>query len=512
MLNKACKNVLVRGVNWVGDAVMTLPALRALRKAVPEAKISLLVKPWVSPIFEKDPRVDETIIYGPEYQGIIGKIKISRLLSKKAFCSAILFQNAFDAAFIAFLAGIRERVGYNRDGRGFLLTTAVPVPHNEKKIHHIHYYLNLLEQLGIKTEFSSPYIYLSLDERLSARELLKDMKRPILGINPGAAFGSAKRWLPERFAEVANWFLKDTNGSVVIFGGKSEVDIAQEINKLIPEDKLLLAGKTSLRELVSLISECDVFITNDSGPLHVGYAVGTPLVAIFGSTNPELTGPPSRSEISSTVVVTHNLSCGPCYERTCGKNDLRCMYDITSDDVYLSIKKILPSNPAVFFDRDGTLCKDVGYLNEYHDLEIFPDVKMAGLLKEKGFKLIGVSNQSGVARGLIREDFVKEVNKSFVDRYGFDDFYYCPHHPVEHCPCRKPEPGLLLKARAQHHIDFKRSFVVGDKETDMLLARAVGATGIFVETGQDKETTSADFKAKDLRGAVNWILEKVESP
>jgi heptosyltransferase-2 len=508
MLDKACKNVLVRGVNWVGDAVMTLPALKALRKALPEARISLLVKPWVSPIFEKDPHIDETISYGDEYQGIIGKIRISRMLSKRGFCSAILFQNAFDAAFISFLAGIKERAGYNRDARGFLLTTAVSVLRNEQKTHQIYYYLNLLKQLGITAEFSAPYIYLSIDERLSVRELLKDMKRPILGINPGAAFGSAKRWFPERFAEVANWFLKDTSGSIVIFGGKSEVDIAQEINKLIPENKLMLAGKTSLRELVSFISECDVLVTNDSGPLHIAYAVGTPLVAIFGSTDPKLTGPPPQAEWSRSVVLTHGLSCGPCFERTCVKNDLRCMFDITSDDVYLNIKKVLPNNPAVFFDRDGTLCKDVGYLNTYDDLEIFPDVKLLKLLKEKEFKLIGVSNQSGIARGLIQEDFVRKVNNIFTDRYDFDDFYYCPHHPSEHCPCRKPEPGMLLRARAQHHIDFKKSFMVGDKESDMLLARAVGATGVFIQTGQDKGSISVDYEVRDLREAVDFIIKQ----
>ncbi len=512
MLNKACRNLLVRGVNWVGDAVMTLPALRVLRKALPETRISLLVKPWVSPLFEKDPNIDEILIYGDEYQGIIGKIKLSRMLNKKGFCSSVLFQNAFDAAFIAFLAGIRERAGYNRDGRGFLLTTSVPMPHNERKVHHINYYLNLLDQLGIRAEYLVPYLYLSFDERLSARNLLKDMKRPVLGINPGAEYGSAKRWFPERFAEVANWFVKDTKGSAVIFGGRNEVGIAQEINKLIPEDKLLLAGKTSLRELVSLISECDVFVTNDSGPLHIAYAVGTPLVAIFGSTDPELTGPPPGAEQNSNVVLTHSLSCSPCFERTCKNNDMRCMYAITSDDVYLGIKKILPSKPAIFFDRDGTLCKDVGYLSKYDDLQIFRDINAAKFLRERGFKLIGVSNQSGIARGLIKEDFVREVNKIFIEQYDFDDFYYCPHHPAEHCPCRKPEPGMLLRARAKHGIDLKRSFIVGDKEADMILARAVGAKGIFVKTGQDKESLSADYEARDLKEAVNWILERVESP
>src|SRR4030043_211636 len=374
MLDKTCKNLLVRGVNWIGDSVMTLPALRALRKAMPETKISLLIKPWVTPIFENNPNIDEIITYNDEFNSFTGKLKISRMQNKKKFCSSILFQNAFDAALITFLAGIKERAGYNRDGRGFLITTVVPVPENEKKVHQINYYLNLLEKIGINTGYSDPYIYLALDERLHARDILKDLKRPILGINPGATYGSAKRWLPERFSEIANWFIKDTSGSVVIFGGDNEVDIAQEIDKNILENKLFLAGKTSLRELIPLISECDVFVTNDSGPLHISYAVGTPMVAIFGSTDPELTGPPSGTIGNSNLVVTHKFSCSPCFERTCRNNDLRCMYAITSDDVYLGIKKILPGRLAVFFDRDGTLCRDVGYLDKYDDFQIVTDI------------------------------------------------------------------------------------------------------------------------------------------
>lgn len=508
--------MLIRGVNWVGDCVMTLPALSALRKALPESRISLLVKPWVSPLFEKDPRIDEIIIYADEYKGIIGKLKLSKTLKRKAFCSAILFQNAFDAALITFLAGIKERVGYNSDGRGFLLTTSVSLTKNEKKIHQIYYYLKLLEYVGIDAGYSDPYIYLTFEERLSARRLLNNMQGPILGINPGATYGLAKRWLPERFAEITNWFINDTHGSVVIFGGQSEVDIADEIYKKVnselrtPNSLLNIVGKTSLRELISLISECDVFVTNDSGPLHIAYAVGTPLVAIFGSTDPQLTGPPPELSASgggeSNVVIAPDLSCSPCFERTCKSNDMRCMYVITSDDVYLGIKKILPQSPAVFFDRDGTLCRDTGYVNTYNNFQIFSEIEDVKHLKEKGFKLIGITNQSGIARGMVDEDFVREVNNIFIQQYGFDDFYYCPHHPDEYCPCRKPEPGMVLKARAKHKIDLKKSYIVGDKEADMLLAKAVGAKGVLVQTGEAKESQYADFIAKDLTEAVNFII------
>lgn len=494
--------IIIRGVNWIGDAVMTMPAIRALRKAYPESEIGMIVKPSVAPLFERDPNINAIILYEDRFKGILGRLKLTNKLRKEHYSKAILMQNAFDAALITFLAGIPERVGYNRDGRGFLLTRPVPFDNDDRRGHHIEYYLNLLRMSDIKADYSEPWIYLSIDERLTARNFLSSLKRPILGVNPGATYGSAKRWFPERFAEVANWFVKETGGSVVIFGGSNEVDIAEEIDKHIPENKLFLAGKTSLRELVSLVSECDVFVTNDSGPMHITYAVGTPLVAIFGSTDPELTGPVGERD----KVIKTDLPCSPCFERTCKDSDMRCMYTVTAEDVYFGINEILPDKKAVFFDRDGTLCRDSHYLNNWKDFEIFPEVNSLNKLKEKGFVLIGVSNQSGIQRGLVDESFAKEVNQVFIDKYGFEDFYYCPHGPNEHCSCRKPEPGMLLKARAQHMINLKQSYIVGDKDDDMLLAKAVGAKGILVKTGKQQESAHADFVVTDLNDVVNLIL------
>jgi heptosyltransferase-2 len=536
------EKILVRGVNWIGDAVMTLPALKALRKAYPESKMSLLVKPAVAAIFEKDPSVDEIILYEERVQGPFGKLVLSQRLRKGHFSRAILLQNAFDAALITFLAGIPERMGYNRDGRGFLLTKAIAFNDDDRKMHHIDYYLNLLRALGIHGEKTQPWIHLSLEERLNARDALSGLKRPVLGINPGAAYGSAKRWLPDRFAEVADWFMKDTGGSVIIFGGKSEEGVSQEIEKMVEGRKskpawalrrqsggkgedgglldttlttriasirsedvnnslLNLAGKTSLRELISIISECDVFLSNDSGPMHLAYAVGTPLVALFGSTDPGLTGAVGEG----SVVIHHPLSCSPCFERTCREKDLRCMYSITSDEVFLAIKKMLPKKSAIFFDRDGTLCEDPHYLSSWDRFKLFQGVDELVKLKSRGFQLIGVTNQSGIARGLVGEGFVKEVNHFFIERYGFDNFLYCPHLPEEYCSCRKPEPGMLHTARSRHGIDLRKSFVIGDKEVDMMLAKAVGAKGVLVRTGQDKESSYADFVAENLQEAIRLV-------
>jgi len=499
---KSYHKILVRGVNWIGDAVMTMPALRAIRQAYPGSAMSLLVNPSVAPLFVRNPNIDEVILYEDRFRKLLGKLRLVNTLRKMSFSEAILLQNAFDAALISFLARIPERIGYDRDSRGYLLTKRVPFNNDDRKVHHIEYYLNLLEAVGIKAPHAYPWIYLSIEERLWARDRLSGLRRPLLGINPGATYGSAKRWFPERFADVANWFTKDTGGSVVIFGSTKELDIVQEIGKNILENKLLLAGKTSLRELISLISESDAFLSNDSGPMHVSYAVGTPLVALFGSTDPRLTGPVGNGN----VVVRSNVSCSPCFQRTCKKNDMQCMYGITSDEVFLEVKKILPTTKAVFFDRDGTLCKDSNYLSRWEDFEVFPEITSLQLLKEQGFLLIGVSNQSGIFRGIIDESFVKEVNKVFIREYGFDDFYYCPHSPYDHCPCRKPEPGMVSWARGKYKINPRRSYVVGDKNEDMLLAKAVGAKSILVTTGRDRDSINADFIVKNLTDAARVII------
>jgi heptosyltransferase-2 len=495
------ENILVRGVNWVGDAVMTLPALRAIRKAYPTAHISLLIKPAIAPLFEQNPDIDEIIFYEDRHRGMFGRLRLAFRLRKKRFTKAILLQNAFDAALIVFLAGIRERIGYDRDGRKFLLTKAVSPQNGDRRNHHIHYYLNLLKAVGIDAEYSEPRLRLTIEERMAARKVVSELTGPILGINPGAAFGLSKRWLPDRFAEVAGWFIKETRGSVIIFGGSYETAIAERIFRQLPMNKMFLAGRTSLRELVAFISECDVFLTNDSGPMHIAYATGTPLVAIFGSTSPELTGPVGNGH----AVIRTELDCSPCFSRTCDKDYIRCMFGVTSEEVYDNVRRLLPTKKAVFFDRDGTLCRDANYLNNWDDLELLPGVERLKELKNAGFELIGVSNQSGIARGIVQESFTREVNRLFVDKYGFRDFYYCPHAPEDNCACRKPQPGMLIKARADYGIDLKKSFVVGDKDVDIMLARAVGARGIHVTTGQHVECPGADAVVDNLDAVMKYI-------
>ncbi len=520
------KKILVRGVNWIGDAVMTLPSVRVLRSEYRDSEIHLIGKRWVAPVFGRDPNIDRFVEYKTEYSGVIGKLSASGDLRKGRYDSAFLFQNAFDAAILAYLSGIPERIGYNRDGRGFLLSRPIPVTAETKCFHHVLYYLNLLRGAGLKAVYRLPWIYLETHERIKAAEVLEGLCRPVVVLNPGATYGSAKRWPEESYAGLSGMIIRRLGGSVVLTGSEAERGIADKIRGMINQDLtaadrvMNLAGVTSLRDLMSIISQADAVVSNDSGPMHLGYAVGTPLVSIFGSTDPALTGPPScvrpedngfDSEIEfglSDVVLKTDLECSPCFERKCPRGDVLCLRQITPEEVFDALSQIVPTKQAVFFDRDGILCHDADYLNSMDDLKVFPDVKMLIKLKDKGFLLVGVSNQSGIARGMVEREFAESVNNIFLERYGFDAFYYCPHHPDDNCACRKPSPGMLLRARSELNIDLRSSIVVGDKGTDMELAKSVGAEAILVKTGKDLSSGYADRVFNNLRDVVGYILEK----
>ena len=218
--------ILVRATNWVGDAVMSLPALRALRQRFPQARISILAKPWVADLYRREAFCDELIPYTP--RTVAEKWSAARALRPRRFDTAILLQNAFEAAAIAYLAGIPERIGYARDGRGFLLTRAIPVPKpGEIPRHESFYYLEMLRRAGIVDEMPQNDS-IRLEGAPAARAAGLDRFRQlglgeiVIGVSPGAAYGTAKRWLPERFAESANQVASELGASVAIFGSKDE--------------------------------------------------------------------------------------------------------------------------------------------------------------------------------------------------------------------------------------------------------------------------------------------------
>jgi len=339
---KGLRNILVRSTNWIGDAVMTLPAVAAIRAAFPEARISILAKPWVAEIFRICPDVDEIVLFESpgSHDGISGKFRLAAALKKRRFDAAILLQNAIEAAIIARLAGIPVRAGYNSDGRGFLLTHPVRRTAGIRKVHQIEYYLAMVGALGIAPAGKDARLtpgeeYLRISASLLDRLGISG-NQLLVGMAPGAAYGPAKRWPAERFAEVADRLSDDPGCRVLLFGSEGDRESVELVRRNAKRNPVSLAGQTGLREAIALIARCGLFISNDSGLMHVAGALGVPTVAVFGSTNPAATSPPG----SRSVVIWKGIPCSPCLKKEC-PTDFRCMTEITADEVYEAAKRFL---------------------------------------------------------------------------------------------------------------------------------------------------------------------------
>jgi heptosyltransferase-2 len=340
------RKLLIRCTNWLGDAVMTTPAIRAVRETFPAAELTLLANPLVSQLFSAQISVDRVLVYDRNgiHAGLAGKLRMAKELRAQRFDLAILLQNAFDAALVTWLAGIPRRLGKNSDGRGLLLTHPYPLRFETVGAHQVDSYLAMLESFGIAG--ADRRISLATtdaeDSRLAAL-LAEAGIGPtdfLLGINPGATYGAAKRWYPERFAIVAQKLAANWQARIVITGGPGEAAIAREIEDGLAGGCLNLAGKTSVRELMALIKRCNFFITNDSGPMHIAAAFGVPLVAIFGSTDHLTTAPFS----SRAAIVRQETDCAPCLKREC-PTDHRCMTAVTVDDVVTAAVELCNATP-----------------------------------------------------------------------------------------------------------------------------------------------------------------------
>lgn len=525
---KEVQKILVRAPNWIGDAVMAIPTLSALRARFPESRITLLAKPPVAALFEHHPVIDRLLVYESpgRHAGITGLWRLVRSIREGRFDLAFLLQNAFEAALITAAAGIPERVGYAADGRRFLLTKTLDrksAPRHQREA-----YLHLMDLMKTEGEFERrPFLVITEKERQSASDLLlaEGIARweQVIGINPGAAYGSSKRWNPARFAAVADQMQEGFSAKIAIFGGPAEVAIAEEVRRNMKRPAVVLAGKTTVRTMMALIARCRLFITNDSGPMHIASALGVPVVAVFGPTNPDATSPAGTDDL----IIRNKVECAPCTHREC-PIDHRCMTGVSVEAVVEASERqrsrLGRRRVAVFLDRDGTINHDVGHIGTVDRFEMIPgSAEAIARLNRRGIRVIIVTNQSGAARGYFTEEQIGEVHRhlrQLLSEVGghLDAVYYCPHHPeVIPCGCRKPAMGMVERAIAEHQIDLSGSYVVGDKPLDMGLARG-GAKGVLVQTGYGKRSleemhqagTRPDHVANDLADAVEWILHDLQ--
>lgn len=335
------EKILIRSANWIGDAIMTIPALRTIRENFPAAEISVLAYPWVADIFTASPCVDRVILYEKKgrHKGFFGMWRLSRELAVQGFDLTIFMPNAFSAPFLAMLAGIPNRAGYRRDGRSLLLSHGVAIKGDASRRHQVHYYQGLLTELGLRA--GSDELSLSLPEPVEtwAREFIAGCqgKGPVIGLNPGAAYGPAKRWPAERYAALSGRMARELGATLLVFGTRADSGAAALISAAAPTQVFDLTGETSLAQAMALIGLCDLFITNDSGLMHVAAACRTPLVAVFGSTDAVATGPFA----SRAAVVSKNLPCSPCLKTHCPRKDFACMLEISADEVYAAALVLL---------------------------------------------------------------------------------------------------------------------------------------------------------------------------
>jgi heptosyltransferase-2 len=374
------QRILVRGVNWLGDAVMATPALLRLREARPEAHITLLTPEKLKGLWVGHPAINAVQTFAPDE----GAWRIGRRLRQEKFHIGLTLPNSPRSALELWLGGIPQRIGYARPWRNWLLTQRVSsrpgtVPMHKRSVdeinrllrenstastaalpataHHIHQYLHLTAALGASPEPLPPRLVIpdAVTARIVDRFSLTAMpsETPLwFGLNAGAEYGPAKRWPEERFVEAAIQIQRRTKCRWMIFGLQSEMDtclrIATNIYRATEQEfgreevarhphVINLAGATNLRELCAALKFCQVLLTNDSGPMHVAAAVGTPVVVPFGSTSPELTGPGLPGETRHSCLRA-DAPCSPCFLRAC-PIDFRCMTGISVDRVVEAVVK-----------------------------------------------------------------------------------------------------------------------------------------------------------------------------
>ena len=341
------KRILIRATNWLGDAVMSLPALQALRERFPDAHIAVQARPWVAGLYRRERFADEVIPYAASTRAgdLHRRWKAARDLRSVGFDCAILLANSFDSALVVWLAGIPKRIGYSRDGRRLLLTDPVRCPRRgEIPRHERFYYLELLRRAGMLESLpAADSIRLdgAADAYAAGRERFASLgiREPVIGVSPGAAYGGAKRWLPDRFAESASTVAKALGASVAIFGTPGEHVVCDAVAAGVRRAGCPVrnfAGETGLTEYIELAAGCRLILTNDSGAMHVAYALGVPVLAVFGATDHDATGPTGPL----SRVVREPVECSPCLLREC-PIDHRCMTRVAASRVAEEALKLL---------------------------------------------------------------------------------------------------------------------------------------------------------------------------
>ncbi len=329
------KRIIVKGTNWIGDVFLSLPAVYSLKRIFPDAAIDIALKRPLGELVRGVPEIDSVLDYDGTFAG---ERSLVRRMRSARYDLGVIFPRSLHAAILVRLGGVRRRIGYAADGRSLLLTDRVARTPEIRTVHQSEYYRHLVSVLGDPGPLVTPRIMPDPDDEVWTADFLRaggHTGGALIGVNPGAAYGTAKRWFPDRFAAVADRLAKELGGRVVILGGPQDREAEAAVAGFMREAPIKAAGATTIGRLISLISRLSLLVTNDSGPMHIAAALGVPIVAIFGPTNPDTTSPMGRA-----AVVWHEFECSRCLLRTC-PIDHRCMESVTADEVYEASRRLL---------------------------------------------------------------------------------------------------------------------------------------------------------------------------
>ena len=336
------KRILIFNVNWLGDTLFSTATIRNIRRNFPDSFIACIIPSRCYPILKGNPNLDEIIIFDEKdrHKSILAKLKFVQFLKSKKFDTVFLLHRSFSRALICRLADITGRIGYYTKKRSFLLTQKIILPKRDT-LHRIDYYLNIIEQAGLRVE--DRYLEFFVEEEnlrfvedfLNKNSLTKGDF--LVAINPGGNW-YLKRWPKEYWATLADRLITDYGAKVIITGSHGDVPVAKDIKGLMTGEPVIICGLFNLKTLGALCKRVDLFITGDTGPMHIANAVGAKrIIALFGPTSPEITGP---YPLKNVTILKKDMDCQiPCYARDCKDN--RCMKAITPDDALNEIRKII---------------------------------------------------------------------------------------------------------------------------------------------------------------------------
>lgn len=342
MDHSSVQKIIVRMPNWIGDIVMATPFIHEVRKFYPKAHLTVMCQYPGSDLLLQDPSIDELFAFKrskPLFMRRDPQQSITERLKIGHYDLGFLLTNSWSSAWWFFQGGVKERVGFKNGLRQLLLTRCYKKPPKESPIHQVDEYRILLGQIAKGASAMRPILYLDDQEKREAERLLNrlgiEQKDTVIGISPGASYGSAKCWPVEYFVDLVKRLKAHPTVKVIFLGDAGQEPMIASIIEQTASQAINLAGKTSLRELMAIIQAVDLLLTNDSGPMHIAAALQKPLIALFGSTDPRKTGPYRADQ-----VLYHPAACSPCFKREC-PIDFRCMRSLTPDLVDREIAKQL---------------------------------------------------------------------------------------------------------------------------------------------------------------------------